>query len=255
MNALFTTCLTCVVLTCTAQVFAESKGDPDPSTGNGLVEELILGESPYPQEAGEFQITLSSEHLQSGESHSTDLILEFEYGLTDSFQVSLEIPYGLIDAKEVGESDVDGIGDIGAGAMWNFLNEAGFVVSAAVEVNFPTGDENDELGEGEAEVEPMLLAVIVFDWWELYGGIGGEFTDDEDALTYSAGVAATIGPVVGLLEFAGVTGTEEAEEVQYIAPGLAASILGDTEFEIGVPIGLNNDSADWGLTCRVVWEF
>lgn len=235
--------------------------DPgDPGTGDahgregGLVEELILGESPHPQEAGEFQLTLSVEHLSGDEEHTTDIVAEVEVGLTDSFQIGVELPYRFLDGK-AGEEDADGVGDVGLSALCRFVQEGPLVLSGVVEVNLPSGDDDRELGEGAIEVEPMLLGAIRLDGVEAYAGVGGEFTDDEEAFTYSAGLAALLGPLVGLLEVSGVVGGEAGEDEAFIAPGLAAEVADDVQLLIGVPIGLNDDSADWGVTFRIAIEF
>lgn len=256
-------CRPCLGLLVCVAIFAPAapalaEGDTDAGDRDGeshaLVEELILGESPYPQEAGELQVTLSVEHLSTEEENTTDLVAELELGITDWLQVGVEVPYRWIDGKE-GEEDEDGLRDVGVSVLCVLLNDDALILSGAVEVNFPSGDEDKELGEGKIEVEPMLLGAARFDGIELYGGVGGEITDEDEVFTYSAGLVAALGPVVGLLEVSGESGAEGGGDEAVIAPGLAVEVMDDVELLIGVPIGLNDDSPDWGATFRVTAEF
>lgn len=229
--------------------------DDDEHEQNGaLVEELILGESPHAQEEGETQITISAEHLSADEENTTDLVAEFEYGITDTIQVGVEVPYRFIDGKD-GEADEDGLRDVAVSLLWNFLNDDGLVLSAMGEAGFTNGDEDKELGEENAEYEAMLLAAMRIGEAELYGGAGGEFTDDDEVFVYSAGLAVPIGQAVGLLEVSATDGSETEEDEAYFAPGVVVEVMDDVEALIGVPIGLNDDSADWGLTFRLTVEF
>lgn len=222
-------------------------------SADGLVEELLLGGLPFSQERNEFQLTLSTEMLSRDEAYTTDTVLEIEYGITDSLQIGVELPYRVLDAKESGESDADGVGDIELEALWNLFNDGVFVASISTGVGLPTGDEDRELGEGEVEYEIMILCAIVLENIEIYAGIGGEFTDDEEAFVYSAGLAVDFVSAVGLVEIAGAYGGEE-EEV-YISPGISFEVMDDIDLVLGVPIGLTSESADWGLTFRLSTEF
>ncbi len=125
----------------------------------------------------------------------------------------------------------------------------------ALEIGFPTGDEGRELGEGKFEWAPSLRgAVEVGETW-LFASIGAEIADDgETAITYGAALARPMGRgFAGVLELNGSTGGEE--ELLFLVPGLAWRSPTDVELRFGVPFGLTNEAAEWGLVAAITASF
>lgn len=265
--------------------------------GGALIEELFLGESAFPQEKGEFQITFGVVHLDGDDEQITDLSLMAEYGLTDWLQVEVEVPYRFIEYveedegdKDIGEveydgegeeendgdkgellidlvrssaggdekgdeHDADGLGDVEVGLLACLIQKEALVLSLALEVGLPTGDEDEELGEGKVEWEPSLLLATNLRNAQLYFGVGGEFADEEGSIfTYTAAMAYPVKPCVGVLELDGSLDGEEGDTA-YLTPGMVWHGAKDVEVSFGVPIGLTNDSADWGIVNLWTVEF
>ena len=77
--------------------------------------------------------------------------------------------------------------------------------------------------------------------------------DGKTAFPYAVAGAYTAGTVAGLLELSGVHGDDE--EPNYLTPGLVWFAADNVEFQVGVPVGLNDEAADWGAIDRLVLEF
>ena len=250
-HTLVTTLGVCVALFIfTAPVQAD---DDDHESTEGI-EELILGDVPYVQEVGEWQFTLSMEHMSDSDEKETELEVEAEVGITETLQVGIEVPFAFIDGQE-GDPDESGISDVGIEILWNFFNEDNIVASAAVEVKFPTGDDTKDLGAGLTVVEPKLIAATQVDAFELIGSVAGEFAGDEEALKVAAAAATPLetplGEITAIAEFSFEGTSESGGDPLYAAPGLTAELTDDIGFVAGFPIGLNDDAADWGATFRI----
>lgn len=222
-----------------------------------ILQELIIGETPYPQAQGEIQITLEGNHLHAEEKTSS-VSAEVEYGITSFLQVSIRVPYSVVRSSEDedgegAESSEHGIGDAEIGAAYAFVNEPDRVFTTAVDINIPTGDEGKELGDGEFAVEASLRGGWrLTDAW-LFTTLGFEIAANEKSLLVGSAVAYPFSEnVIGLVDFSSSIGDEREA---YIAPGLVVRGFLDTELLIGVPVGISNSAADWGLVGKFILEF
>jgi hypothetical protein len=122
-----------------------------------------------------------------------------------------------------------------------------------LKVALPTGDEDRDLGSGQFRYVPELQGALRAGPVELYGTIGMEFGDEHDDLfTYSAAAAYPIKDFIPLIELTGETGN--GQDVLYATPGLYWSGIEHVQLGIGVPIGLTDDSADYQVIFKFVFE-
>ena len=232
-----------------------------------LSQELFLGESPFVQEQGEVQFGVGFGRLDFDEATSelkseTDLTFEFEYGITDAFTIGLEIPYVAFEAAEIDEEDQSGLGDAGITLLYGLINDEEFVLTLGAEFNLRTGDEDKGLGEKESEWEPSISMASQIGAAQFMLSIGAEISDDETEKFYTAALSFPMGEMVGIVETYGtmaddtvVPGEELEEDTSYITPGLLWEIGDEAEFQIGIPVGLNDDSADIGFVAKWNIEF
>lgn len=224
-----------------------------------LIQELFLGETPYPQRRDETQLTLGAVHLRTRPERLTTLSFGAEYGFTDRFQVEIEIPHLLrrsgaaAEGEEGNRSDASGFGDVSLGVLYAVVNERSRVLSVSLEAGLPSGSRRKGLGEGRILVEPQIRAGLEIGGTWLFGALGAEFAGSERSFTYSAAVARPLpANFVGVLELSGFAGDER---VAYLVPGLVWRAPFEAEFQLGVPIGLTREAADWGAVAKVVVEF
>ena len=243
---------------------ASAAADENESHDEQIIQELFLGELPYPQEREEVQITLRGLYLPGDEADNAEISVAAEYGITERFQIALVIPFRHRDPSGGGDDDDDGdeaedatqgIGDVEAEILYAFVIEDWVVAAAALGVGFPTGDEERELGEGKFEWEPSLRGGVRFGEIWLFGSLGAEIADDgEIAIAYGAAVAKSFSRgFSGVLELSGLTGAEK--ELLFLVPGLTWLSHTGVELQFGVPVGLSNEASDWGLVAAITVEF
>lgn len=214
--------------------------------------ELFVGDKLYVQDKGEWYFVLTAVYSKASDEKEYEGELEAIYGLTDQVQLSAEVPYVWVDPDD-GDSH-NGVGDVQLAVNWNFIEEKDFALGLSGTVALPTGDEDRDLGSGQFRYAPALLGALrVADAVELYGSIGGEFGDNhDDRFTYSLTAAYPINDFIPLIELTGETGSDE--DVLYATPGLYWMGIEGLEFGLGVPIGLTDDSADYQVIFKFVFE-
>lgn len=118
---------------------------------------------------------------------------ELEYAFTRRLGIVIEAGYAWLDPDAApGE---DGIGDVAVAPRFLLLDYDQFLLSANLEFEFPTGDEDRDLGAGETIIATSLSA-----WMDLgnnftfQGNIGLEhgLSSDSDAFTWGGSLAYTI---------------------------------------------------------------
>jgi hypothetical protein len=136
---------------------------------------------------------------------------------------------------------------------WNFVQEKDYALGVSGTVALPTGDEDRDLGSGQFRYEPALLGAARLGEVELYGSIGMEFGDNhDDVLAYSLSAAYPIRDFIPLIELTGEHASDE--DVLYATPGVYWMGIEGMEFGLGVPIGLTDDSVDYQVILKVVFE-
>ncbi|MDH3527096.1 MAG: transporter [Gammaproteobacteria bacterium] len=235
---------------CSNFVLAESVSAPVSASEQPL-QEVFQSELVYPQEAGEVQVTFAPQFHDGAEAKRWELPVTVEYGVTDDLQVELEWKAYVRDDRD-DEPATDGIGDIEIGLQYSWMRIKGsrFHAAAGVEVGIPTGDEDKQLGEGDASIEPygIFAADLPDDRGQLFVHAGIEFSNDVDEPFVNIGGFVPMGDVVVTAEW------NWSEEQRFLTPGLVWQSEKSWEFGIGVPIGLNDASDDYRVIVLAIYE-
>ncbi len=224
-----------------------------------LVQEVFLGQTVYPQDAGEVQITAASFWAYKGR-HDHQIPLEFEYGITDYLQVQLELPFNF---HHTSDDRAQGLGNVAVGVGWNVLNcpESGWAASIGYEIGLP--EATTGAGENAFIHEPFFVAYREFDCLAINFSATLEVEDPrergEETTVASELAVAMIKPssrydFTYLLEF-GVEVEEDATEAK-LAPGMYwQPHWAIWEFGVSLPIGLTEDTPDIGVFALFTLEF
>lgn len=214
-------------------------------------QELFLLDTAYPQEAKSLQVTLRGEYFDADGLRNAEGAIHLEYGITDRLQIEAAFP---LTWRE-GDGDTNtGPGDLSFGALFALMpEESPLVVSVSVEVAAPTGDEEEELGEGEAEFEPAMLLAWRLDRFVIHGNAGLALGGGETSVEMGGAMEAIVGDFSVIAELAASIGEEEDEA--FVTPGVVWHPSPDLEFGIGAPIGLTEDAPDWGIVALATFEF
>jgi hypothetical protein len=135
-------------------LFSVSAESADESGPTQILNELFLSDTAYPQEKGEWQLTLSPEYEDNDEESRFSMPLSIEFGITDQLQVELEYtPYIDINSDD---DDQQGQGNIELGLQYSWLdiNESGLNIALSYSHEFANGDRaviSEEGGKPEDE--------------------------------------------------------------------------------------------------------
>lgn len=231
------------------------------------VQEVFQTELVYPQEKGEFQLTLSSSWKRVEELRALEVPLGIEYGITESWQLSVEWR-SLVSVFPPGKGPVQGIGDLEIATQRSFmsLGRSNFHAAVGLAVGFPTGDSARGLGEGAVEYEPYLLLARDFPALgrlQLFGQVAARATSgiqDEGPGVVDRGEAPAVDVHVGMLlplRFlvltTELTGIGSAQK--YLLPGMVWLLPGRWELGVGAALGLTGASDDFRLLMVTTYEF
>ena len=259
-------------------VLAEAAFDAGDHDSEGLIEEFFLVESAYPQERGEFQLTLSTNYVSDSSEGDGQLTqVGIEYGVTDRLQVeaNLESWRNRESLDDGVREENSGFGELEFGLSYAFPNmgASGLRYLIGVEITAPVGDVDKELGEGFWVYEPFLIVSREFgEQTNVTLGLSYGFRDryetpeeaddvepETDELELSLGVVRAFGPQWrGTLELKYETDElhgSGSETEAFVAPGAVYSGMEDLQFGFGMAAGLTADSSDWMLLGFVVYEF
>lgn len=122
-----------------------------------------------------------------------ELEAEIEYAFTRRIGIVVEAGYAWLEPD--GAPDENGFGDIAVAPRFLLLDYDHFLLSANLEFEFPTGDEDRDLGAGETIFAPSLSA-----WMDLgnnvtvQGNIGLEhgLSSDSDVFVWGGSLTYTI---------------------------------------------------------------
>lgn len=252
--------LTFTILYTTAVLWAQEEEEEQQ-----LIQEVFQTELVYPQEAGEFQVTVMP---RLDKSETSDLLvapLILEYGITDSWQLEFEWNSFVSNRPDEGGS-TSGVGDIEFGSKYSFMDIAdqNFHAALGFEVCIPLADEEKGLGEGSLEYEPYILLAKDIPglnhsqvFTQLAAGFStgneaGEVEEESYSLAWNSGFFIPLGDLRLTTEF---NWYKEGDEYQaYITPGLVLDLPGTWEFGIGLPIGLTEESDNYRAIGMLTYE-
>lgn len=213
-----------------------------------------------------------------------EYILKIDYGITDRLQVTAIIPYFSIREHVSGEPYFGNshLGDSKVELWYAFTEEDENTpaISGAFQLTLPTGDYKKGIGNDRVGYGAALAITKDFGGWVLYGDFGYSLTPGakirwsdrldsphHDLHGFSYGVGALYklpGTWRATVEFAGKTAQEiELNDADWstqlaVIPGLRRGVslgsLGVLEYGVAFPIGLTDDSEDWGVLVKLDWS-
>lgn len=247
-------CWIALYFTAVTGSLAESIRQVDREDNSQIVQELLLGETPFLQNIGEFQVTLGSSYLSGNTEKLAAGFLSIEYGINENLQANVEVPYlKRMSREDNGEEDAKGFGGAVVGLRYAVLNQEKIVISAAFDLSIPTSNKDEGLENDSFSFEPSVnFGVAIGKAWA-FGGIGAEAAREGASYNYTAATAYPISDkLVAIFES---TGSFGENKYNYFTAGVAWRISEQYEAYFGVPLGLGGDAANWGLVGKVLFEF
>lgn len=219
------------------------------------LQELFESELVYPQEEGELQVGAFPRFEKNSGTERWALGTGLEYGLSDAFQIEIEwFAYQHLGSRD--EKTKTGIGDLELAARYTWMNiaDSNWHSSVGLELGIPTGDEDQDLGEGETAYSPFFILASDFPQFhdmQLAAHAGTEFEDGEREDFVNLSAFLPLGAIVPSAEY------NWSEEGAYLTPGLSwhPAPAPALELGVGVPIGINRDADDYRLVIHLIYEF
>ncbi|MEM7586768.1 MAG: hypothetical protein AAF560_25485 [Acidobacteriota bacterium] len=260
---LTTACLLAFGLMAASVTLGEEESQP--------LEEVFLSELVYPQEAGEFQLTLAPSFSSAADEEAFAGRATVEYGLTDDWQIELE--WDVFVRRDSDGMTAEGLGDAELAVKWARMEIAENThLAFGLEIGLPIANVDDELGEGLLEIEPFAVVARDFPRWrglQLFAQVGLGLVDrirspsdpdDEEPeaheLEVHLGAFLPTRHFVATLELSGSDNTwnHDGEERElYLTPGLVWA-SDSWEMGLGVPIGIGGDADDYQVIAMFTVE-
>ena len=252
------------LLLTSSRLHAAADDETSSQTNSNQLNQLLISDvfetTPNKNLAGEGYATGEFRFLKfPGDPRQYQFALKGEYGITNLLAAGGWIP--VYHAKiEEGDSHT-GIGDITLFAQYKLdqlVNPQTVNLTAQLDIVLPTGNRSKFRDTGKFGVRPLIEAykdfgpVVGPGNFGAYALLGTTITTDPDL---RIGLAGTYQweHVTGILEFDDLTGENRGRPFLTITPGLSFRGLQPWEMTVGIPVGLNNGSPDWGVVLKFTW--
>lgn len=232
---------------------------PSQTNTNQLNTLLTFETTPDMCAAGEgyFSIDLQYEKFP-GKVSNFRYQLQGQYAFTDQIAAGAYIPGITAELS----STHSGLGDItfyGQYKLDQWISPQVVDVTAQLDMVLPTGNRGEMRDTGKFGVRPLILAYKDFGQHGpgiigAYGLFGFTLTTNSDV---RIALAATyqIDRLTSILEFYDQTGSHTGGPQVLITPGLSYRGISPWELSVGVPLGLNKGSPDWGVIIKLTYAF
>jgi len=225
---------------------------------NQLIDSDVFSTTANHNAAGEAWVNGEFRFLQFPQNTNQYLFeLKGAYAFTDQITVGGWLP---IDNAKINGDTHTGLGDItffGQYKLDQLVNPDIVNLSAQLDMFLPTGSHDNLRDTGHFGVRPAIQVYKNFGQVGpgsigAYGEMAVSITTNSD---FRFGLAGTYEweKIVGILEFDDVTGDKHGLPTVTISPGIAYRGINPWEFEIGIPLGINDGSPDWGIVAKVTW--
>lgn len=217
------------------------------------VDQLFMGRTVHTQEQGTAEISLGVSHERMGSNMSdrrfNEVKARAEVGVTDRLQLQAELPYQIDDRPGTFDAQ-ENVGNIEVGAMYSLLRgDDPISLSAGLDVAIPVGRQaslpSSDMRSSDMTVwKPNMIVARDFGPVQVHTNLEAQLSEETRGFNYDIGTVYSTGsPIAPSLELNART-MESATPQFYATPGLTYSFSDRAKVGLGVPIGLNDQSAD-----------
>jgi hypothetical protein len=238
------------------------------------VQEVFQTETVYPQERGEFQLTMGYTLRKQFGRSSAQLPVFLEYGVTDKWQIGFQ--WNALNINNAAGDVQFGTGDLSLGTKYSFMNvgNSNTHVALGFELGLPSGDRSKEMSEGQVEYEPFVVIAKDFPQFkhlQIFTQVGlgiiqrpVRVTEGEDKepvaheLNWNTGFFIPLQQWVITTEFHWSTNRWNhggTDNHRALTPGVIWRTPANWEIGVGAPISLTQDSPESRLIFKLTKEF
>lgn len=229
-----------------------------------IVKNMFFGDWQDAMKTGKLELVgiVEYEYLKEGgdAEHERGVDLEVEYFPFENFEVELELEaIKNVEADGDGEGSETDIGEIELALEYRLLHLFAPNVDLRLGFEFaqPLSHPDDGITDGFRKYEPYISGRSLLGPVHVFGKVGWEFKerdsgDEEDEGDELEWHLAAMYPWektrFGAELFGETNELDGGDELElYVAPEFRFRIWDDVEAGIAAPIGLTDDSADWGV--------
>jgi len=234
--------------------FAARAEEPQP-----LPTELAISDSIVMTDRDELYASPAIQFFRLPDQKRLTVGSEFAYGLTDRLQVSAQVPYGIADPDH--GDDARGIGDVSAGTRYALVDyrEHRFGIDVGFGLEFPTGNERHDLGEGRVTSDLSftasawlgpLNAQLNAGWHHALDNVGDP---DRDEAEYNVALIYPIRRWFLVLEGNGESNRDSTK--YYVTPEVVWKPMEHLELRVAAPCPVTHDAGDFGVIGGFTVEF
>jgi len=261
-SALAAACMLCLPIASQAQYMEDEYYGADLDNAPQMtrwVEQLPMGRTVQTQRAGETEITVGASHerssVEAGSQRFSEIKARAEVGVTDRLQLQAELPYQVDDRPGSTFNAQENVGNVTVGGMYSLLRaDDPISMSAGLDVQIPVGHQasipSRDMRSSDVTVwKPSLIVGRDFGPVQMHTNLQAAVSTQDRGFNYDISGVMPIGRVAPSLELNGRT-IESAAPQFYATPGLTYSFSDRAQVGVGTPIGLNDQSTEFGVVGR-----
>jgi hypothetical protein len=206
------------------------------------------------------QIEVNTDRLRFENIYSSVGSFAYTYGLRETLDVFIDMPYTFTAPR--------GANDVVLGAKWRFWGQNQVSLALKPEILLPTGDENEDLGNGRTGYTVATLATYEAAPWAFHANVGiainryllSEVADSNHRITWhtSAAVAYAVNDRWQLVGETGIERNPDKESTRHPAFMLAGLIYSPSpqlDLDLGVKVGLGAERGARQLGAGLTFSF
>jgi hypothetical protein len=226
------------------------------------------------QGKGNVQFEFIAEYGKDTEQGVTETVFEgptvpvFSYGVSDATDIVLGLPYVSVRTEEAGTtSAVRGIGDASIEVKTRIYDKDGLRFALKPGLSFPTGDEEDGLGNGKLSYSASLITTKEVEPWAFHFNVGyvrNEYKIQADEKVnrkdiWHVSLASQVEVVKDLNIVANLGMERNADRSSHTHPAFALggfiySVTENFDVDMGIKVGLNKAETDVSFLAGIVWR-
>ncbi|MBU0654078.1 MAG: hypothetical protein KJ914_02985 [Gammaproteobacteria bacterium] len=220
--------------------------------------DFFQSDSVFPQEQGEWQVSIGADYIKSDAGKVTTLTTGLEYGITDSLQVELEhTPYIKIKPGDADEATLDGQGNTELGLKKSWMHIGGSPNSVAVgyEHEFANGDDDVIADEDEEASDSDTVHITLARDLDTTGNtqaslqVGREMADAGDENFANLAAFHAVGRHVFTGEY------NWSDEESWVTPGVYWKPAKGLDVGAAVAFGVGDTDGNRALLLRLNYEW
>ena len=212
--------------------------------------------------AGNLQLELTGEYAKDSGDSATEMAAAVAGGLRDDLDIVLSVPYQFLRSTDDEGARVteDGISDAALELKWRFYETEHCSLALKPGITFPTGDDDNGLGDGKAAYSAVFIATGSVDPVTLHMNLGYTKNRKELRNVWNYSLAAEYELGNDLLLVGNVGGETNSDKEAgthpaFVLGGVIYNVNESLSVDLGIKAGLNKAEPDYAVLAGLTFAF